>query len=340
VLTPPRIAAAVDVGSNSVHLLAAIVGDRTLVPILDRSELLGLGDVVDARGGLGPEARAELLAALRRLRSLADSYGAHPITLLGTEPLRRAADASEVAGEVEGGVGLPLHVLSHEAEGELTLLGVTMGVPVRVATLVADIGGGSTEAILAAPVSNPRTSALRVGSARLTASHVRSDPVTRREIEDLRAEAARLVGQMPLGDAREAIFVGGTATNLIRLLPGADDGRLDAARIAAIYERLRREPAAELVAATGVTARRARQLAAGAAIAEALLGHHGLAVASVSAASLREGAIIAVDRGGPRWQERLPALAAGWQSSADAEASADREAPADAAPAVPGLSEG
>lgn len=318
-LTPPRIAAAIDIGSNSVHLLAAIVGQDTLVPVLDRSELLGSGDVVDARGELGEEGRAALLAALGRLCSLAMSYGAEQVTLLGTEPLRRAADAPEVARDVEAELGRTLHVLSHEAEAELTLLGVTLGLPVRVPTLVADIGGGSTEAILVAPVSSPRTSALPVGSARLTARHVRGDPVSGRELAALQAEAARLVGEMPLGDARQAILVGGTATNLLRLLPDADDRRLDAAGLAAIYERLLREPAELLVSSTGVNPRRARQLAAGAAIVEALLAHHGLAEAMVSAASLREGAILAADRCGPRWPDRLPALAAGWQGPADAE---------------------
>jgi exopolyphosphatase/pppGpp-phosphohydrolase len=124
---------------------------------------------------------------------------------------------------------------------------------------------------------------------------------------------------MPLGDARQAILVGGTATNLLRLLPDADDRRLDAAGLAAIYERLLREPAELLVSSTGVNPRRARQLAAGAAIVEALLAHHGLAEAMVSAASLREGAILAADRGGARWPDRLPALAVGWQGPADAE---------------------
>lgn len=315
-LTPPRIAAAVDVGSNSVHLLAAIVGEGTLVPILDQSELLGLGDVVDAEGALGEEGLAALLTALRRLRTLAISYGADPVTLLGTEPLRRAADADAIVEEIRAELGLRLHVLSHETEGELTLLGVTLGVPVRVPTLFVDIGGGSTEAIFAAPVATPRTSALPVGSARLTARWVRRDPVGRREIEMLRREAARLIAEMPAVEAKSGVFVGGTATNLIRLLPeAAVDGVLDAERIEAIYARLRREPIARLISETGVNPRRARQLAAGAAIVEALLAHHRLPDATISRASLREGAIIAVDRAGSRWQERLVQLTAGWPSN-------------------------
>ena len=69
--------------------------------------------------------------------------GVAEITLLGTEPIRRAADAAAIVHEAGSATGAPLHVLSHEEEAYLTLLGVTEGRLVERETLVVDIGGGS-----------------------------------------------------------------------------------------------------------------------------------------------------------------------------------------------------
>ena len=65
---------------------------------------------------------------------------------------------------VLGRIGLPIVVLDHAEEAELTLLGVTRGAPVEAPLLVVDIGGGSTEAVVQAPGEAPRTFIIATGS--------------------------------------------------------------------------------------------------------------------------------------------------------------------------------
>src|SRR6266516_3651652 len=127
----PAVGAAVDLGSNSVHLLVAAIADHRLRPLLDESSFLGLGSAVDDRAHLGAQARDRLAHVLAGYAARARELCASTITMLGTEPLRRAADAPRIVADVERGSGVPVHVLSHEEEAFLTMIGVTSGWPVE-----------------------------------------------------------------------------------------------------------------------------------------------------------------------------------------------------------------
>jgi exopolyphosphatase/guanosine-5'-triphosphate,3'-diphosphate pyrophosphatase len=301
----------VDVGSNSVHVLVAQVGEEALLPLLDESVLLGLGAIVDREGRLPAEACAATVEALRRYVDRARELGARQITLLATEPVRRASNRSVLQADVQRATGLPLHLLSHDAEAELTLLGVTHGRHPAEPLLVMDIGGGSTELILVTPGGDPVVGALPTGSSRLSAAFVTHDPPTWFEVNALRAEAKRLVDAMPSGQPALGVLVGGTGTNLVKILRD-DTGHasLSAAQLQGAFSLLTSRPAAELVEAFGINLRRAGQLAAGAALAEAVLVRYQLPALQVSDSSLREGAILAASLAGENWPERLSQLVA------------------------------
>ncbi len=300
-----EVGAAVDVGSNSVHVLVAQIGADALVPLLDESVLLGLGAIVDREGRLPAEACTATVEALRRYVARANELGARQITLLATEPVRRASNRSVLQTDVQRATGLPLHLLSHDAEAELTLLGVTHGRHPREPLLVMDIGGGSTELILVTPGGDPVVGVLPTGSSRLTAAFVTHDPPTWYEINALRGEAKRLVDAMPSGKPERGVIVGGTGTNLVKILEGAELGTLTTAQLEGVFSLLTSRPASSLVDSFMVNLRRAGQLAAGAALAAAVLIRYGLPALEVSDSSLREGAILAASVGGEGWPERL-----------------------------------
>jgi exopolyphosphatase/guanosine-5'-triphosphate,3'-diphosphate pyrophosphatase len=299
----PHIGAAVDVGSNSVHLLVCRLRDGRLEVLRDESVLLGLGDVVDHEGGLTADARAALVSSLRSYRDVARAIGAQQVTLMGTEPLRRARNSGEVVAEVEQQVDLPLHVLSEHEEGLLTYVGVTGGRPQSRSLLVVDIGGGSSEIVLFEVRRRLQVFSLPSGSARLSRGIVEHDPPTAHEFDRLLLAAHRLADRLPEAHPARAVFVGGTATNLARLGPLRRDG------LALAYRWLGSLTAAQLSKRFGVNLRRAGQLPAGAAIVDALLAHYALDGAKVSEASLRDGAIIAAARLGADWPDRLAELA-------------------------------
>lgn len=314
---PTVIAASVDVGSTSVHLLAASVRDHEVAPLVDESVFLGLGARVDAARHLGGAARAELAATLAGYAATARGLGASRILFVGTEPLRRAADARRLAAEVRSATGLDLVVASHEEEALLTLLGVTGGRPLVDEVAVVDIGGGSTEIAEAGPEHRVTVRALRLGAARLTASSVAHDPPLRAEIEALRAESRRVVAGLDGGAPRRLVGVGGTASNLLKVVPGAlVDRRLSTARLEEALEILRSEPSTAASQRHAINLVRARVLPAGAAILEAILERFGLDELAVVEAGLREGAVLAATRDPIGWRDRLEELVQGWDDSA------------------------
>ena len=307
-----QVGAAIDVGSNSVHLLVARMGTprtvarRGLVVLDDRSQLLGLGEVVDKEARIPLDQRRKILGSIAEFLLVARAAGAERATLIGTEPFRRAANGPDVAAEVSAVTGMPLHVISVRMEAMLTFMGATAGLPPPEPLVVVDIGGGSTEVSIHSPGAPLVVVPLPIGSGRLTRGTVEHDPPTSDELDRLRRAAQVSVQELPQmrwqGPPPRAIFVGGTATNLARL------GRLTRAGLAEDRRTLANLSSAQVVEHFGVRPQRARQLPAGAAIVDALLARLGLDAAGVAESSLRDGAIIAASRFGDEWPERLADL--------------------------------
>jgi exopolyphosphatase/guanosine-5'-triphosphate,3'-diphosphate pyrophosphatase len=314
-VTPrPPIGASVDLGSNSVHLLVAAIAGHRLRPLTDESVFLGLGAAVDAQAHLGAAGRQELVAALNRYASTARDLGASTITLMGTEPIRRAGDAARIVAEVEAVTGIPLNVLTHEEEAYLTLIGVTAGRPVQHETLVVDIGGGSSEFCAVAAGGVARAGGLRLGSGRLTSRFVTSDPVDSAAIDAMQAAADEILRDALPATPSDLVAVGGTASNLLKVTPGGvEDQMLTRGRISQALATLSSAPAATLTERYFINPKRGPLLAAGAVIVDALMRRYGVDAVRVTDAGLREGAILVADHAGRAWRDRLAELAHGWR---------------------------
>jgi exopolyphosphatase / guanosine-5'-triphosphate,3'-diphosphate pyrophosphatase len=309
----PVVVAAADLGATSVHLLVALVDDHHVEPLLDESDFLGLGAAVESGGRLGAAATSQLVATLVRYAETARRLGAQQVTFVGTEPLRRAADAARIVHEVEQACGGPLHVLEHEEEAFLMLLGVTEGRPVTSQLAVVDIGGGSSELVIVDAEHDPVATGCRLGANSLTNQHVRNDPPTMDEIASMLMTAKAVVATLPVARPGELVAVGGTASNLVRVLPAATlDRMLTPRRIKDALAILATEPADLASQRHAIRPARARLLPAGAAILAAFLERYGLEELRVSEAGIREGAILATSRAGPGWRDRLHLLVRGW----------------------------
>jgi exopolyphosphatase/pppGpp-phosphohydrolase len=307
------VGASVDLGSNSVHLLVAAIEGHQLRPLVDESVFLGLGAAIAERGYLGRSARAELGSALVRYAGIARDHGASDVSFIGTEPLRRAADAAAIVHETVAAAGAPMYVVSHEEEAYLTIIGVTEGLPVTRETLVVDIGGGSSEFCIVDATHRPRAAGLRLGSARLTDRFVVNDPPLASEVEAMRMAALDLVRLAPEAAPAEIVAVGGTASNLLKVLPGTD-GTLRRAHLHDALAVLQVETAALASERHGINPIRARILPAGAVILDAILERYGVGEVRVSDSGVREGTILAVAHAGRTWRDRLPDLAHGWRT--------------------------
>ncbi len=301
------IVAAVDIGATSIHLLVAAWTDGGLVPLADDSVVLGLGRTVDAVGELGPAKRAELVVALERHARMARRLGAESIVFVGTEPIRRAVDALRTIDEVEWATGIRIEVLDHETEGFLTFIGVTRGRPHGRDLAVVDVGGGSSELVVARAGDRPEAIGLPIGAARLTQAVGPGNPPSWADLVGMRAVARdRLAGAPRLGGL-ELLAVGGTASNLLKLSSGGEAaGRLARGDLERIIGRLVGRPSGLVARRFGVTRSRARLLPAGATILTALLDQVGLEALQVSHAGIREGLATALVHHGPDWRDGLP----------------------------------
>src|SRR4051794_7643423 len=173
-----RPGAAIDLGSTSVHLLIARPERTGLLVLEDESTFLGLGAAVDGPGSLGAAGRATLASTVGAYVDRARDVGVVEPIVMGTEPLRRLADATKIVADVSARTGVPLTVLEHEEEALLTLVGLTGGRAVHSDMLVVDIGGGSSELVEIGPERLARAAGVRLGAGRLSRQVVDRDPPT------------------------------------------------------------------------------------------------------------------------------------------------------------------
>jgi exopolyphosphatase/guanosine-5'-triphosphate,3'-diphosphate pyrophosphatase len=310
----PVVRAAIDAGSNSVHVLVAVVDAHDVRPIADESTFLGLGAAA-AAGAFGGQLIERLSATVTRYVRLARGLGAgaSDVAIVGTEPFRRAADAAAAMSSIRRVSGVRAFTLTHAEEALLTLIGVTSGRLIARDLLVCDIGGGSIELAIAGPRHRPRTFGIRGGSATLTDALVRHDPPTEDEIRSLHSAARELLRQGPRIPPRRLVAVGGSATNLLRVLPVATADRvLTQQRLGDISATLAAEPAVIAAERHGVNPARARLLPAGAAILQAVLERYDAPEADIVDTGIREGIVLAMSRAHAAWRRDLRSIAAGW----------------------------
>ena len=295
-----------DVGSNTVHLLVvdAHPGARPLPATSQRTELrlaehlTDSGDVSEA-GVLG------LLDSIRGALAVAADSGCEEVLGFATSAIREAGNGDAVLARVRERTGVDLQVLTGEEEARLTFLAVRRWFGWSAGRLLLlDIGGGSLEAAVGLDEEPDVAVSLPLGAGRLTRAHLPGDPPSGREVDALRTLVRRRVATAVRDLTRAGppdLAVGSSKTfaSLARLCGAAprDHGPLvprvlRLPDVAAQVPRLARMTAAQRAALPGVSAGRARQLLAGALVAEAAMELLGVAELRISPWALREGLLL------------------------------------------------
>jgi len=138
--------AIVDIGSNSVRLVAYEGLTRAPTPIFNEKALCGLGRGVVTTRKLPQDGVDKALAALRRFRVLCREMGISDVRVLATAAARDADNGPEFLAEAEAAIGAPIELLSGRREAELSALGVVSAIW-KPDGVVGDLGGGSLELI-------------------------------------------------------------------------------------------------------------------------------------------------------------------------------------------------
>ena len=297
--------AAVDVGSNTVHVLVADAREHSGEPSLDDVahyvETPLLGAEVARTGRIGPDKSEETIAALRSVLGRAALHGYGLLVAGATAAVRRAADGAEFLARASDEIGTPVRLISEKREAELSFEGVAGRHAVQDRWLMADVGGGSTEVVVAHERHMEGWVSLELGSGSY-AERFLSDPPGPGERERLRAAAFERVRDAPEAAVRKLVVTGGTASNLpLVIAPGR---RLELVRVTDLTEaaqRLDAAPAAESAERFGLPEARVRALRGGVEILLLLLDHYGLDSFEVSYEGLRHGMLLAYLRCGDDW---------------------------------------
>ncbi|MGV6806905.1 MAG: Ppx/GppA phosphatase family protein [bacterium] len=159
----PSTIAAIDLGSNSFHLLVARSEHGELRPIEMRGEKVQLAsDMVN--GHLNTDAMSRGLSTLAQYRQALDTLQPDVVRVVATNALRAAKNARQFAAPAEAVIGYPIEIISGREEARLVYLGVAHTLADDdLSRLVIDIGGGSTEFIIGERFESRVTESLHMG---------------------------------------------------------------------------------------------------------------------------------------------------------------------------------
>jgi exopolyphosphatase / guanosine-5'-triphosphate,3'-diphosphate pyrophosphatase len=209
-----RRVAAVDLGTNSTRLLVADVDGGELEEVSRRLTITRLGEGVDSRRRLLPVPIARVRNCLADYRRELESLGAERTLAIATSAVRDAENGEAFLGEIEWSYGFETRLLAGTDEAAMMIRGVMAGRAAVDDALVVDIGGGSTELVLAEAGEVSFSESLDVGCVRITERFLRSDPPSRPELAGAGAYVRSL---LPPLEAKSAIGVAGTITTLATL---------------------------------------------------------------------------------------------------------------------------
>jgi len=287
--------AAVDLGTNTTRLLVADVDDDGRVEAVVRREAITrLGESVDRRRILLPTAIARVRNVLVDYRREAESLGAERVLAVGTSAVRDADNGEAFLGEVEWSYAFTTRLLSGEEEARLTLEGVASDGPLAPRTLVVDIGGGSTELVVAGDPEDETRLSTEAGSVRLTERFLHSDPPHGEELAACEAHVRSLLPRLAID---HAIGVAGTVATAAKIeREGAlsvHGDRLSRERVGELLDRLAALPLAERERVHGLVSARAPVIVAGLVVLHEILVYYDIAELSVSERDLLDGVALA-----------------------------------------------
>ncbi|MGH8138051.1 MAG: exopolyphosphatase [Steroidobacteraceae bacterium] len=188
----PDVLAAVDLGSNSFHLVVARYSHGQLT-IIDRlREMVRLAAGVEENGRIDKEVAARALACLHRFGQRLRDMHADGVRVVGTNALRVAHRKQAFLERARDALGHPIEIISGMEEARLIYSGVAHTMPSEPGRrFVADIGGGSTELIIGDGLTPVLLESLQMGCVSLSERFFRDGKISAKRIERARM-AARL----------------------------------------------------------------------------------------------------------------------------------------------------
>lgn len=304
--------AAIDIGSNSIHLVIVRAVKGQHPEIIDREKemvRLGAGTLQEHR--LSNQTIDRAIATLRRFKKMAEHNGADPIIATATAAVRESRNADAFIEQVRRDVGINVQVLPGVEEARLIALAVSEVTDFNGRrALIIDIGGGSTEFIITGGGDPELLLSLRVGAVRLTEKFITTDPVSSDERERLvaaiRSDFTRAATEIKSAGFDFVIGSSGTVLNMVEAAahierPHVDDSLSDfesftqtvtLRQIERLNQRLSRMRLRDRKRVPGIEKARADIIIAGGLLLENVMSDLGVSEITSCDWSLREGVVL------------------------------------------------
>jgi len=298
--------AAIDIGTNSVHMIVVRVRPDFSFEIVDREkEMVRLG-----AGGLDgkkltPEGMAAALQALSKFARLAESHQVDEVLAVATSATREAENGGAFLRAIERRTGIRARIITGTEEARLIHLAAVYGVDTPKPAVVIDIGGGSVEITRGSGNQLDVARSFKIGVIRLTERFVDSDPISSRDerkmVEFIREEVNRYIDNIVELGFDRVIGTSGTILSLGTVATGLDRGtaphEVRNLRVPAKSLRRLRKMVVELdleerMRLPGLDPRRADLMVAGAILIDTLLKRLGADEITLCDLALREGVLI------------------------------------------------
>jgi len=304
--------AAIDIGTNSIHLVVAEVDSRGGFDVVtSEKETVRLGSGTGEMRELTAAAMDRGVGALQRFRQIADVHNA-TIHAVATSAVREADNGAVFLDRAAQEAGVQVDIISGNEEARLIHLGVLQALSVfEQQILVIDIGGGSTELVVGRAGRVLVARSLKLGHIRLTNRFFpdgRVDPGALQACRDhVRSFLAPAVTTFRGVGFQIAAGCSGTISTVAALtraaspttpapsmLSSGGTGEIEASALAALVERLASfpDPESRVANTPGLEAKRADVIVAGAILLEQLFDRLGIETMTVSPFALREGVLL------------------------------------------------
>ena len=296
----PRTLAVIDIGTNTVLLLVAEIGDAGGIhPLAYEQRIPRLGQGVDSRKRLSAGAMQRVVTVLNEYRSIITRHSLSTAVVIGTSAVRDAGNRDEFVSLVHAQTGFTVEVLSGVDEALWTYRGAISGIRGIERATVVDIGGGSTEISTGSASSVDTSISIDIGSVRLTERFIKHDPPQPEELHAVEKEIeSALTATVQAPDPPGTVVaVAGTATTLALLARGAREfsleavsgGTLSLAEIESLASTLSQKSVAQILTGGSYLVGRADVITAGAMILEAVMKKLGARSVIVSERGVRYG---------------------------------------------------
>ncbi|HHW4672179.1 MAG TPA: exopolyphosphatase, partial [Xylella fastidiosa subsp. multiplex] len=289
--------AAIDLGSNSFHMVVAryLLGQLHVVDRL--REAVRIADGLDAKGGLSSKACERALECLARFGQRLRNMPSPHVRALATNTVRRLRSPQAFLVLAETALGHSIEVVSGREEARLIYLGVAHAQPPRLDQhrLVIDIGGGSTEFIIGKGFEPLERESLQVGCIASTRRFFPEGKISKKRWNDalteIGTEFQQFAAQYNALGWQEALGSSGTHKTIAKICTEMKlaKGEITAEALPVLREELLKAKRIEDIHLPGLSAHRRPIIAGGILVLEAVFQTLGLEKLLVSKAAMREG---------------------------------------------------